>query len=122
MQMEERQTGDCVICGALTIGVFTFKDWNPPEGVFCCQTCWQSGRMNKWLEPFNEAASRGLAFEINGRGPVELRQEMIDFFVQDSRIQDGICPNGCARLQPIDGDESGARCPVCGFEHYTRCL
>lgn len=65
------------------------------------------------MEPIH---SCNIAMPIEPDDTLEkIRQHYIDYHKHSSRIEDGVCPNGCARLIQY-GDHLGVvTCPVCDF-------
>lgn len=118
----------CPVClkQGVQLGTFTIDGWAEyPGGFRCCELCGSGGidaRAKRWALAFLKRwRESGIAIE--GSGDFMRDKEQVDNFLKHtSRIDDGVCPNGCAFLVRIDGEATGTRCPSCGFEHYTTVL
>ncbi len=54
---------------------------------------------------------------IESSGDPEKDREIIEAFIKHrERMEDGVCPNGCARLVRID--DHTRECPVCHFHGW----
>ncbi len=54
----------------------------------------------------------GIAIESSG-DPEKDRAEIALFVKQSNRMEDNICPNGCARMNRVD--DHTRECPICKF-------
>lgn len=98
----------CLLCNAEEAP----NIWHQPhyEPVAVCDTCKDGGAFDRWLDPFRRAK---VSIQISGHLAKD-RKELMDYEKHESRIEDGICPNGCARLN-IKDDGSVYECPACGY-------
>lgn len=81
----------------------------------CCDTCLTTGRHDRWREQAI-AALTGCQIVFVSKGNLADDYRTLCIWQRhSSRLDDGICPNGCARL--TETNETSASCPVCGFQY-----
>lgn len=106
----------CVACGELCNGGWQL-DGQPESALPVCPACYAHGaddsKFAKWwnesvalIEAWpRQAVTSGNLAEDRRRVELDMKQE--------ERIRDGVCPNGCARLERIDSHS--VQCPACKF-------
>lgn len=104
----------CVACGELTPG--SFGPDEEEQRVPCCQACADSGEVVKWAErAIARLRDSRVGFVSHGNLAKDLA-ELEAWERHNSREEDGICPNGCARLERLEpGNDYVRKCPSCGF-------
>lgn len=112
--MSEQLT--CVVCEASfppgTDDTGTWRDDCAKSGYTVCRDCHTGGDHEKWRTKAIEALrSSPTAFISLGNLALDYA-ELCRYQKSDERIEDGICPNGCARMH--DAGHT-ATCPSCGF-------
>lgn len=109
----------CSVCqGCEDLG--SVGDDDPVTRFPVCRTCHESGRYERWrLAAIAEIRGSNLGFVSNGNLADDLRQVRA-YLKHDSRIEDGVCPNGCALM--VWDDERHANCPVCHFAFVKSSL
>lgn len=105
----------CSCCGEDANG--TFGDDEPATRYPVCQECMESGKHSEWraraIAFLNQ--HRNIGIETKGNLADDYRQ-ILGYVKHSTRIDDGICPNGCARMIALDSHN--AKCPVCQFQLY----
>lgn len=106
----------CVICGASADGTAGFDHWTDAMRVPACQACGDSETFLRWFEqslqflrdcPISCESQGNLALDL-----AEAKRSLLSA----ARMDDGICPNGCARMIRYEPHDNFTRtCPVCGF-------
>lgn len=114
--MDAKQ-GACVCCQTLTEQrVWQDEDPDGVEGVSSmpvCEACYDSGRFEAWVvNGLKEIRESLVGFESSGNLAKDL-ETLRSYKKHNSRIEDGVCPNGCA-LMIIDGNVH--TCPSCHFQ------
>lgn len=102
----------CSVCqGGADLG--SVGDDDPVTRYPVCRECYESGRHERWrLAAIAEIRGSNVGFESRGNLADDLR-ELRAYRKHDARIEDGVCPNGCALM--VWHDERHAECPVCHF-------
>lgn len=100
----------CAICSAET--EHNFGDDDPKTRYPVCQECHESGRHDRWQ---HQAILRLRMAQVIFPSEGNLANDFAKlqrWEKHDSRIKDGVCPNGCARLENNE-------CPVCHFTYHV---
>ena len=115
---------ECVCCKGWTDSSFRSPKLTDPIPV--CDQCArpaEDGRVDpdskfaQWLRDVDaEIRSAGIQFVSTGNLLKNL-EIVRSYLRQSSRIEDGVCPNGCAILETPEPGRSV--CPVCKFEGYN---
>ncbi len=119
----------CVACPELTTGRANFDDSGPDHisALPVCPECfgdrilrYGDDKFSKWVDQtvkmFQES---NVAFESSGNLAKD-REILEGHLNAEARIEDGICPNGCARMIQVEpGHQS---CPVCKFHGFSTNL
>lgn len=109
----------CVVCGIMraaeNMGYWCDEGYAPYP---VCRFCHETGPHEAWRRvAIEEVKASNLGLMIReGWNLAEHIKEIRAFKKHDSRIEDGICPNGCARM--IQDDTHNVHCPVCRFSYY----
>jgi len=119
------ETVICAVCEQSfpISAVGSFGEDAPESRYPVCQECYHSGKHQEWREAaiaeLMEKCTCHIAFQSNHNLAEDIKT-LRDYKRHTARIQDGICPNGCAALIVIDAHNS--RCDVCGFHHQHTTL
>lgn len=116
----------CISCGKPNEKGMRICD-NAPGGlnrIPCCRECNDSGKFKEWWEKtveeiktlMGDTAFEASVFTLNPLVDVlMLRRHKL----QDQRLEDGVCPNGCSLLTDLGGGDW--ECPLCHFvQHYRK--
>lgn len=104
----------CVVCQAET--PHTFGTDEPSSRYPVCEDCHVRGKHDTWRQkaikflqdcPVKGVCSGNLADDLR-----DIQSHMRG----NARIQEGVCPNGCARMNILNTHE--AQCPVCRFVYW----
>lgn len=124
---ETEKLEPCAVCGELDkekLGRVGFDGMPPEAEIVACRECYKDGgddtKFAKWfLKALDSIRSAEVAFISSGNVAKDLRT-LEDYRKHDSRIKDGICPNGCAQMVRQYPDSAHyAKCPTCNFQHYS---
>lgn len=117
----------CVCCEVITTGHFGQHDKPAVTFIPVCENCYfdpinenNETKFSKWLaETIKILQESRVAFKSNGN-LAEDRKTLEAFLKHDARIEDGVCPNGCARMNQVEPGHQN--CPVCDFHGFTANL
>lgn len=114
----------CVVCGEQSEGMYGPEEGKHPSSMPVCLDCFNSGKLEAWWNAAKaEIDELGAKYGMMPWEPDKsLAWHLKEYRAHaKSRIrqEDGVCPNGCARLEMKDGDPHLAFCPRCGFHGYS---
>lgn len=114
--MSRDSNGECAICGGRADGTAGFDEWTDAMRVPACQACGAAEVFIPWFEKALKILRESpIACVSQGNIALDLR-EVEAALRSESMMQDGICPNGCARMVRFEeSDEHTQKCPSCGF-------
>jgi hypothetical protein len=97
----------CAVCDGVSDGLWHHS--NTDEYFPCCTKC-AKGRVRRWIDECYDLVKK---FPIETTGSIIKDRVMaLTRSIWESRIEDGVCPNGCARLETASGHQE---CPKCKF-------
>ena len=101
-------------------GLVGFEDRPPEASLPCCRGCYEGAGFKVWVEASIELLKESPIAFVSSGNLAEDRKTVENYAKHESRIQDGICPNGCAQMVRAEaGDDHNAECPVCKFGYYS---
>lgn len=105
----------CVVCQGLAEGTFGGDDEKSRYPV--CGKCMETGAHDRWRERTSQIwRESGVAIESSGNYADDVK-EILAYLKHNSRIADGVCPNGCALM--VRDDDHNAHCPSCSFSYFS---
>lgn len=110
----------CVVCNCSEGEMGTFGNDDPKTRYTVCRKCHESGAHKKWAEKAIKDLQESPVVMVSVGNLAEDIKELRVYQKHHSRIQDGVCPNGCARLAEVDSNNS--ECPICHFSYYHTTL
>lgn len=85
-----------------------------------CAVCHNTGRHHGWrVKAIEELQTSHVAFQTLGNLALDIA-ELRRFKLSNSRIEDGVCPNGCSLM--LHSGKGEKTCPICNFHLIQRSL
>lgn len=116
---------DCVVCGRSPAGGVWRREDDESKSMPVCQDCFESGAFEKWFHAA-EQEIQGFAARYAMESSAYTGNLYRDLMMvrahlkHEANIEDGVCPNSCARLNDLGGGDF--QCPVCNFVLHKRTI